>query len=203
MSGRFLRISADVLHRTDLKAEAILFYFFLVDEQTSADGWVFYGKPVGYAWIQKRFLRCSESYLQKHMRALKRAGLVQVERIFHGGIRIRLPLSIKFAKQIPAAVQMSMFAPPVTEIRRTKAVENPVEKLWKSSESPILNNVPQCGIEPHPSAAERSTDSVSGEKLRGGAASAVAIAEENPDDLARLLRESIDQVERRKAKNAG
>ena len=166
MSDRFIPVSPDVLQRSDLAAEAILLYEFLVDQQTSADGLVYYGKPVSYAWIRSRYLRGSLSSLQRHMRELKAAGFVEATREFHGGIRIRLPRSVKWAKPAPpAAHQLSLFAPKPTPIRGGRPVDNPVEKQWKTSESTKNNNFTGGGIEPSPVAVERSEEKVK-EKIR-------------------------------------
>jgi hypothetical protein len=157
-----------VLQRGDLDAETILLYEFLVDQQTSADGLVFYGRPVGYAWIQSRYRRGSLRSLERRMRQLKDAAFVDVSRAFHGGVRIRLLQSVKFRKPLPPpAVQLSLYSPQPTAIGGGKPVRNsvekmskPVEKPCKSSESPADDTATVGGIEPPRLAVERSRKQV-------------------------------------------
>lgn len=206
MSQRFVPISPDMLQRSDLEAEAILLYEFLVDNQTSADGLVFYGKAIGYAWIRSRYLRGSLRSLQRYMRDLKRAGFVQVQREFHGGIRIRLPRSVKFAKpQAPPAIQLSLFSPEPTSIRERRAVDKPVEKQLKGSEYPKNNTVTGGGIAASRVAVERSEEQVK-EKIRTLAGAHVLPGtrktKKELDDRIRLLREQARMLENRKVKSS-
>jgi DNA-binding transcriptional ArsR family regulator len=159
-------MSPELLQRSDLQAEAVLLYEFLVDQQTSPDGKVFYGKPVSYAWIRSRYLRGSLRSLERHMRALKDAGYVEAHREFHGGMRIRLPRSIKFRKaQPPPAVQLTLYSPAPTPIRGGKPVDKPVGKQWESCGNPENNTATGGGIVPPRVAVERSRKQVK-EKIK-------------------------------------
>jgi hypothetical protein len=150
---RFVPVSPDRIHRTADLDRALFLHEFLVSQQTSADGLVFYGKAVGYAWIKSRWLGSPTiRSLQRYMRLLKSAGLVEVHREFHGGIRIRLLDSVKFAKPIPPpAVQLSLLGPGVTTMRKRA-----VDKLWKTSESPENNNDSGVVMVPTAVSSERS-----------------------------------------------
>lgn len=146
---------AAIESRALVESGAVPLLMFLTDHQTDASGLVYYGREFGYAWIRSNWLAApSERTLQRHMAILKKLGEVEVRREFHGGIRVRLLKSAKFAKAIPPpAVQLPMFGAKVTPIR---PVEKPVENLWKSSESPLSNTATDGGSVPPRMAAERS-----------------------------------------------
>lgn len=152
---RYVAIHPDVLDSKELReAHAVDLLIFLTDHQTDAEGWVNYRREFGYAWIQSHWLAApAERTLQRHMAALKKLGLVDVQRVFHGGMRVRMLNSAKFAKPVaPPAVQIPMFAGKVTPIR---PVEKPVENQWKSSESPENNTATDGGKAPPRMAVER------------------------------------------------
>jgi hypothetical protein len=145
---------AAIESRALVESGALSLLVFLTDHQTDAAGWVYYGREFGYAWIRSNWLAApSERTLQRHMAILKKLGEVEVRREFHGGIRVRLLKSAKFAKAIPPpAVQLPMFGSKVTPIR---PVEKPVEKQWESSGYPNSNTATDGGIAPPRMAAER------------------------------------------------
>jgi hypothetical protein len=206
VSARFVPISPDTLQRHDLHAAALQLYYFLVDQQTSADGVVFYGKAVGYAWIQSRYLRGSLRSLKRHMRALKDAGFVEVRREFHGGMRIRLPRSVKFAKaDPPPAVQLSLYAPEPTPIRGGKPVDKPVENLLESCEYPENHRATDGPMVGPRMAPERSKEPIK-EKITTAAKAHVVPrlwkTEKDLDARRRLLLEQAEAI-KDKYKSAG
>lgn len=126
---RFVAVSPSRIEERKRLGPAVYLHEFLTDHQTSADGWVFYGKEFGYAWIRARWLACPPlRTVKRHMAKLKALGLVEVHRMLRGGMRVRLLASVKFAKPLDApAVQMALFAPKVTPIRVTVPVGNSVD----------------------------------------------------------------------------
>lgn len=152
-SFRYVAVSRDRIEARSRIGSAIYLHEFLTDHQTSADGWVNYGREFGYAWIQAHWLAAPPiRTLQRHMARLKAARLVQVRRTALGGMRVRLLGSAKFATAIPTpAVQLSLLGADVKSMRR-KAVE----KLSKTSEYPDSNTAKNGGSLPPKMAAERS-----------------------------------------------
>jgi hypothetical protein len=148
MNERFVPLSENLLHREDLSANALKLYALLVSNQTSADGSVFYGHAVGYEWIRSRWIGAPPlRSVQRYMKALKDAKLVEIRREFRGGMRIWLLESVKFAAKIdPPAEQLSLLSPVATMKR---AVENPVQNVSKISDSPVFNNDKFGGIARH------------------------------------------------------
>lgn len=152
-SFRYVAVSRDRIEARSRIGSAIYLHEFLTDHQTSADGWVNYGREFGYAWIQAHWLAApKERTLQRHMARLKAAGFVEVRRMIRGGMRVRLLGSAKFSAAIsPPAVQLSLLGADVRSMRG-KAVE----KLSKSREYPDSNTAKNGGSAPPKMAAERS-----------------------------------------------
>jgi hypothetical protein len=69
--------------------KAVFLHDFLVDHQTDANGLVFYGKPISYGWIQRRFPGSKQRTLRRWLSQLREGGYVAVARREHGfSIRI-------------------------------------------------------------------------------------------------------------------
>jgi hypothetical protein len=118
---------------------ALELYTFLVRHQTSADGAVHYGQPIGYAWIRARWPgnpeeRPSIDALQKQLKKLKRRRLVETRREWRGGIRVRVLWSVKLGTSASQPVQLALFGRGVVAMPKIS-----VEKLSKTSASPDFN----------------------------------------------------------------
>jgi len=103
---RYVAVSPDrrEQHRAIGKAHAL--HDFLVDHQTDADGRVWYGKVISYAWIRSKWLTApSERTLERHMARLKACGLVHVRSLpKQYGMRVTVLRSAKWPQpqaQIP------------------------------------------------------------------------------------------------------
>jgi len=119
---------------------------FLVDNQTDAEGNVYYGKPVSYAWIRSRWPQAPPvRTLKRHMARLKAAGRVWVHKLpFHEGMLLRMLRSAKWA---PKAAQLKLF--PSLEIV-SKSSGKAVEKLSNSTGTAVPKVSPQrCQKWPH------------------------------------------------------
>lgn len=145
---RFVPIPPEIIGAN--LGSALELYVFLVEHETSA-GVVWYGKPIGYAWIHHHWHGSWEERpklrsLQRYMAVLRDAGFVSLQREFHGGIVVRLPRSLKFAKGAPPPLQLSLLSP-VAPIRKRAAAEA-VDKQWKTTENPKNNTAKFGGMVP-------------------------------------------------------
>jgi len=61
-------------------------FVFLVGRQTDADGWVYYRKPINYAWIQELFPGAKRRTLQRWMAQLLEGGYISIIHTGHGFI---------------------------------------------------------------------------------------------------------------------
>ena len=185
-ASRRFSVSQDQIELRPKLGEAVYLLDFFTDHQTSADGWVYYGRDFGYAWIKANWINAPPlGTMKRHMRTLKDLGLVETRRVLAGGMRVRLLRSVKFAKAIPPpATQLSLFKREVIEIGRKRAVGNPVEKLWKSCESPAALSLTGetkavSLMEPERSTALKVLET---RKSDAAAADAASVAEETPDE---------------------
>lgn len=138
---RFIPISPAILGMQ--LGAAIDLYMFLVDKQTSADGLVFYGKPIGYQWIAHHWpgewgKRPAIRSLKRQMETLRKRRLAKTRREWHGGIVVRVLESVKFGEIATPAVQLPLFGATITAMRRP--VDKPVGKQRVSCESPDFNS---------------------------------------------------------------
>lgn len=202
MGFRFIAVSQERIEQKEWLGSAIYLHEFLTDHQTSADGWVYYGKEFGYAWIRAHWLAAPPlRTLKRHMALLKKHGLVEVHRTFHGGIRVRLLRSVKFAKPLPpAAVQMSLFGSRVSPIRGGTPVENPVDKHLKSCESTDFNSAKDGPCVGPPVAPERSKEQVKETIKAVAVAHSLPAAKKTPQELESRRRLLQDQAEMLKRK---
>jgi hypothetical protein len=121
---------------------AIELWIFLVRHQTSADGRVHYGQEIGYAWIRARWPgnpdhRPSFRTLDRQMSELKLRRLVEVDRDWMGGMRVRVLGSVKFGAVAKPALQLALLGARVVPMRAVK-------KLCKTGESRDLPSA-RCG----------------------------------------------------------
>jgi hypothetical protein len=73
----------------------------LIARQTDPEGWVNYGKPITYAWIQKRFPGSKLRTLQRWMALLRDGGYVAIQRCGHRGFIVRITNQKKYRAQLP------------------------------------------------------------------------------------------------------
>jgi len=128
---RYVAVSPDRReeHRAIGKAHAL--HDFLVDHQTDADGRVWYGKPISYAWIRSKWLTAPpERTLERHMARLKKCGLVRVVRLpHHLGMRVTV---LRSAKWPHSQAQMALFpAAEILSITRGNGVRKQRENCGK------------------------------------------------------------------------
>jgi hypothetical protein len=120
--NRYVAISPTRIDDRKKLGPAWSLHEFLVDHQTDADGNVYYGRAISYAWIRSRWKEAATvRTLKRHMARLKSAGKVYVERAgWDNGMRVRVLGSAKW----PQARQIPLFAPPeILSISRGKTVE--------------------------------------------------------------------------------
>jgi hypothetical protein len=81
--------------------KAVFLHDFLVHHQTDPNGLVFYGKPISYGWIQRRFPGSKQRTLRRWLAHLREGGYIAVSRRDHG-FSVRILNQKKFApKQLP------------------------------------------------------------------------------------------------------
>lgn len=187
---RFIAVSQQRIEQKAGLGAAIYLHEFLTDHQTSADGWVFYGKEFGYAWIRARWLAAPPlRTLKRHMAKLKELRLVEVHRMLRGGMRVRLLQSVKFASPVPPpAVQLPLFLRSVATIRGRRPVENPVDKPVEMPERADSYSAKNGPLVVPKMAPERSKEQIE-ETIR-----AVAKAHEVP--MARKTKRELDERRR-------
>jgi hypothetical protein len=192
MKSRFIAVSPDRIERKLTLGPAIYLHEFLTDHQTSADGWVFYGKEFGYAWIRARWLAAPPlRTLKRHMATLKELRLVDIHRTLRGGMRVRMLDSVKFATPIPPpAVQLPLLLPPVAPIRSGR----PVEKAVENQCNPISNSAKNGTSVGPKMAPERSKKQVEETNSDGSAA-----ANPNPDGLPVEIKQEFEAILKRLA----
>lgn len=207
MPERFVPVSENRIHRSADLDRALFLHEFLVSQQTSADGLVYYGKAVGYPWIRSRWIGSPAiRSLKRYMQVLKLAGMVEVHREFQGGIRIRLLGSVKFAKPIAApAVQLALLGRGVKTMHK-----QPVEKQLETGESTKKYRATAGPIVGPPLAPERSKEQIQEKFKSATTALADAHAVDNSAPMTdqqlqerqELLRQQARQL-LKKVKNAG
>lgn len=197
MTFRFIAVSQDRIEQKNRLGPAIYLHEFLTDHQTSADGWVFYGKEFGYAWIRAHWLAAPPlRTLKRHMARLKDLGLVEVHRMLRGGIRVRLLRSVKFAKPLPfPAVQIPLFAPRLAKIQSGRTVEIPVDKPVGNLRNTVFNSAKSGPLTVPKMAPERSKEQI--EETSRGFARARVLPEsgKTAKELEERRRLLLDQAE--------
>lgn len=184
---------------------------FLVQHQTDAHGHVNYGRPFGYAWIRARWPgnpddRPCVRVLKKYMARLKQCGLVHVRTVRNlGGMTVRLLHSVKWPAAVPErAVQLPLYSPPPTPIRREE-VQDSVDKQGKSTGKKIClghERAPSRGT----SVPRKEVKNKEKETIRSVAlAHAVPTVEKSQRELDARRRLLLDQADalKRKYKSAG
>jgi hypothetical protein len=198
---RFIAISQGRIGLKKTLGSAIYLHEFLTDHQTDPAGWVYYGKPFGYAWICAHWPgdwleRPKPRTLKRHMSKLKALRLVEVHREpFNSGMRIRLLQSVKFAKPSePPACQLPLLASAVTTMRRLP-VNKPVGKRLISGESVALRGA-TLGTPVVPDVAPEDVKNQVKETIRAAArAHAMPSVEKTPAELDARRRFLLDQAD--------
>lgn len=119
---RYVAVAPERIEDRKKLGPASYLHDFLVDHQTDAEGKVYYGKAISYAWIRSRWQDAPPiRTLKRHMARLKASGHVWVERAgWDKGMRVRV---LRSAKWPEAPRQMQLYPPAeILSINSGKAV---------------------------------------------------------------------------------